>query len=50
MIGAGIVAGSIAAAHAEPVYVVSPRRCRYVDQFDRFGNYFGTVKVCGRYY
>ena len=47
VIGAGIIAGSIAAAHAEPVYVVAPpRRCRFVDQFDRWGNYLGTTKVC----
>jgi hypothetical protein len=46
VIGAGIIAGSIAAAHAEPVIVVAPRRCKFVDQFDRFGNYVGTAKVC----
>jgi hypothetical protein len=47
LIGAGIIAGSIAAAHVEPVYVVRHApRCRWVDQYDRFGNYFGTVKVC----
>jgi hypothetical protein len=45
ILGAGIVAGSIAAATAQPVYVVGPR-CRYVDRFDRWGNYYGTVKVC----
>jgi hypothetical protein len=49
IVGAGIIAGSIAAAHAGPVYVVGPR-CRYVDRFDRWGNYAGTVKVCNRYY
>ena len=46
LIGAGIVAGSIAAATAEPVYVVGPRRCRYVERYDRWGNYYGTAKVC----
>ena len=50
LIGAGIVAGSIAAA-AQPVYVEPAYtyryRCRYVDRFDRWGNYAGTVKVCG---
>ena len=49
LIGAGIIAGSIAAAHAEPVYVAGPRRCRFVEQYDRWGNYLGTTKVC-RYY
>ena len=49
IIGAGLIAGSIAAANAGPVYVVGPR-CRYVDRFDRWGNYAGTVKVCSRYY
>ena len=49
VIGAGIVAGSIAAAHAQPVYVDGGYRCRLVDRFDRFGNFAGTVKVC-RYY
>jgi hypothetical protein len=47
ILGAGIIAGSIAAAHAQPVYVApAPRRCRWVDQFDRWGNYAGTVKLC----
>jgi hypothetical protein len=46
IVGAGIIGGSIAAAHAQPVYVVRSPRCRYVDRFDRWGNYAGTVKVC----
>ena len=50
LIGAGIVAGSIAAAHAQPVYLEPAYgyryRCRYVDRFDRWGNFAGTVKVC----
>jgi hypothetical protein len=50
LIGAGIVAGSIAAA-AQPVYVDPAYgyryRCRYVDRFDQWGNFAGTVKVCG---
>jgi hypothetical protein len=49
LIGAGIVAGSIAAA-AQPVYVEPAYsygyRCRYVDRFDQWGNFAGTVKVC----
>lgn len=49
ILGAGLIAGSIAAANAGPVYVVGPR-CRYVDRFDRWGNFMGTVKVCRSYY
>ncbi len=49
LIGAGIIAGTIVAATAEPIYVAGPRRCRYADRFDRWGNYIGTAKVC-RYY
>jgi hypothetical protein len=50
IVGAGIIAGSIAAANARPVYVVPASRCRFVDRFDRWGNYAGTVKVCRSYY
>ena len=50
LIGAGIIAGSIAAAHAEPVYVGAPRRCRWVANYDRFGNFLGNSKVCRYYY
>ena len=46
LIGAGIVAGSIAAAHAQPIYVDGGYRCRYVRNFDAWGNYVGTSKVC----
>ena len=49
-LGAGLVAGTaigIAAANSySPAYVYAPR-CRWVRQFDRFGFYVGTVKVCG---
>jgi hypothetical protein len=50
ILGAGIVAGSIAAAHAQPVYVDGGYRCRFVRQFDGWGNYVGTAKVCRYYY
>ena len=47
LIGAGLVAGSIAAAHAEPVYVGGGyRSCRWVANYDRFGNFLGNTKVC----
>ena len=51
IIGAGIIAGSIAAAHAQPVYVDGGyRRCRWVAQYDGWGNYLGNAKVCRTYY
>ncbi len=50
LIGAGIVAGSIYAAHAQPLYVDGGYRCRWVRQFDNWGNYLGATKVCRHYY
>src|SRR5262245_8367624 len=50
LIGAGIVAGSIAAASAEPVYVGGYRACKRVAQYDAWGNFIGTTKVCRYYY
>jgi hypothetical protein len=53
-IGAGIlgaaIVGSAIAAHSAPVYVDGGYRCRYVRQFDGWGNYMGTAKVCRTYY
>jgi hypothetical protein len=46
ILGAGIIAGSIAAAHANTVYVDGGYRCRWVKNFDAWGNYLGTSKVC----
>ncbi len=43
-IGFGIAAGVIGAAAVAatvPVY-----ECRYVERYDRYGNYRGTMKVC----
>jgi hypothetical protein len=52
-IGAGIVGaalvGSAIAASAQPVYVGGYRSCRWVANYDRFGNFLGNSKVC-RYY
>jgi hypothetical protein len=48
LIGSAIVAGAIA-ANAGPVYVDGYRRCRFVRQFDNWGNYVGTAKVCNYY-
>ena len=51
LIGAGIVAGSIYAAHAHPYPVYADGyRCRRVAQFDAWGNFIGSTKVCRYYY
>jgi len=52
-IGLGIAAGVIGtaayAATAPGYYVSGPVSCRYVERYDRFGNYRGTRKVCDVY-
>jgi hypothetical protein len=48
-IGTAIVAGSVANAYAEPVYVDGYRSCAWRARYDAFGNFIGNVKVC-RYY
>ncbi len=50
IVGGAIVAGAIAShANANTVYVDGYRRCRFVRNYDQFGYYVGTTKVC-RYY
>jgi len=53
-IGAGIVGaaiiGSAIAANSAPLYVDGGYRCRWVNQFDGWGNYMGKTKVCRHYY
>jgi len=49
VIGTAIVAGAVANSYAEPVYVDGYRRCRFERQYDSYGFYVGTAKVC-RYY
>jgi hypothetical protein len=49
VIGSAIVAGAVANAYAEPVYVDGYRRCRFERQYNAYGDYVGTAKVC-RYY
>ena len=46
-IAAGVVAGA-AYATSGPGYYVAPgyADCRYVERYDRWGNYRGTRKVC----
>jgi hypothetical protein len=48
-VGFGIAAGVIGAAAVAataPTYVVPAYECRYVERYDRWGNYRGTMKVC----
>ncbi len=49
VIGSAIVAGAVANAYAEPVYVDGYRRCRFERQYDAYGYYVGTVRVCRTY-
>ena len=49
LVGAAIV-GSAIAASAQPVYVGGYRSCRWVSQYDRWGNFIGNTKVCRYYY
>jgi len=49
IIGGAIVAGAVANAYAQPVYAEGYRRCRVVRNYDAYGYYVGTSKVC-RYY
>jgi hypothetical protein len=50
IVGAGLIAGSIAAASTPTVYVGGYRRCTWVANYDRFGNFLGNTKVCRVYY
>jgi hypothetical protein len=46
IVGGAIVAGAIAAnANAHTVYV-DGRRCRWVRNYDAYGYYIGSSKVC----
>jgi hypothetical protein len=44
IVGTAIVAGAIADAYAEPVYV--ERRCKWVRQYNDAGFYVGRERVC----
>ena len=50
VIGGAIVAGAVANAYAEPVYggyyAGGYRRCRLERQYDSYGYYVGTARVC----
>ena len=50
IVGGAIVAGAIAShANANTVYVNGYRSCRLVRNYNAYGYYVGTTKVC-RYY
>ena len=49
IIGGAIVAGAVANAYSAPVYVDGYRRCRFVRQYDAYGIYVGTARVCAYY-
>jgi hypothetical protein len=50
VIGGAIVAGAVANAYAEPVYGgyydVGYRRCWLERQYDSYGYYMGSARVC----
>lgn len=50
-VASGLALGALAAGsyYAEPVYV-GGTRCRWVSQFDAWGNYMGKARVCRTYY
>ncbi len=48
--GALLGAAAVSSAYGGPVYVGPAYRCRWVRQFDNWGYYMGTVKVCRTYY
>jgi len=49
--GAGLAAGALITAASTPTYVVSPgfRRCRFVPQYNVYGRYIGSTRVCAYY-
>ncbi len=48
-IAAGVIGGAAYAATYPGYYVGGPVGCRYVERYDRYGNYRGTMKVCDLY-
>jgi hypothetical protein len=48
-VAGAVIAGSTYNAYAGPVYVGGYRRCGWVRQFDVYGDYVGTVRVCNYY-
>ena len=47
----GFVAGTmLGAAVASGAYGYPAYRCRFIEQYDQWGNYLGTQKVCRTWY
>lgn len=46
LVGAAVVGAAIANANAQPVYVDGYRRCHFVRQYDAYGYYIGTARLC----
>jgi hypothetical protein len=44
--GLGFAAGALIGSAAASDYVYAPR-CHWARQYNRFGDYIGTAKVCG---
>lgn len=49
LVGAAIVGTAVAASAQPSYYGGGYRNCRWVSQYDYYGNFAGNVKVC-RYY
>ncbi len=50
-LAAGALIGAAAASSYYPGYVVTPgfRRCRFVPQYNVYGHYIGSTRVCSYY-
>jgi hypothetical protein len=48
-VAGAMIAGGAYNAYAEPVYVGGYRRCGWVRQFNAYGEFVGTVRVCNYY-
>jgi hypothetical protein len=46
VLGAAIVSSAIVNSYAEPMYYDEGPRCRTVRQYDAYGFYVGTGRVC----
>jgi hypothetical protein len=49
VVGGAIIGSAIASSHAYPVYHDGYRRCRWVRQYNDFGYYVGSTRVCYYY-
>lgn len=46
----GFVVGTMVGAAASGAYAGPAYNCRYIEQYDRWGNYLGTARVCRSWY